>query len=165
MAKPERYVDRRAEVRKHLREIEDLVLVADEQNDLVVRGHLQRLAVIRLSGFVEKTVEHVLNGYLEEHSSHRVLRFGKRQVSRLPNMNPSKLETWIGAFDDDWRLEFIDYLKVDERRQTLGNLVGARHKLAHGGAYGGLNGATLSGYHEVAEGVAEFLMERFLPLR
>lgn len=158
-----RYVDRRSAIRAHLREIDEIVLQAESQDDLVLRGYLSRLAVIQLSGFMEKSVEHILSGFLEENSSHRVLKFGQRQASRFSNLNPAKLEQIVGSFDDEWRGRFTEFLGEDERRQTLGNLIGARHTLAHGGSTA-VSGALLRQYHEIAESTVELLADMFIPV-
>jgi hypothetical protein len=158
-----RYVDRRSEISARLREIDEVMLHAEEQEDLVLRGYLTRLAVIQLSGFIEKSLEHMVNGFLEENSSHRVLRFGQRQAARFSNLNPTKLEQIVGSFDDEWRQRLGDFLSQDERRQTLGNLIGARHSLAHGGA-SAVSGTLLRQYHEIAEETVGLLSDMFVPL-
>ncbi len=158
-----RYVDRRAAVFAHMREIDEIILYADSQEDLIVRDYLNRLAVIRLSGFIEKSVEHMVNGYLEEHSSYRVLRYGQRQAARLANLNPTRLEQLVGSFDPQWEADMHAFLEDDEHRQTLGNLIGARHSLAHGGS-SAVSSALLRQYHEIAEQDINFLLDRFLPL-
>lgn len=58
-----RYVDRRSEISARLREIDEVMLHAEEQEDLVLRDYLTRLAVIQLSGFIEKSLEHMVNGF------------------------------------------------------------------------------------------------------
>lgn len=157
------FVDRRASIKAELREIDGLILLTDAETDIEVRGHLARLAVIRLSGFVETSVRHMVNGYLDQHSSHRVLQFAQQQVGKLPNLNPTKLEQLVGAFDATWKQELTDFLAIDERRQTLGNLIGARHQLAHGGSTA-ISTAKVHTYHKVADESVAFLMDRFLPL-
>jgi hypothetical protein len=158
-----RYVDRRATILAELREIDELVLLAGEQQDVDIRGHLARLAVIRLSGFVEFSLRNMLNGYLDENSSHRVLAFAQSQVGRLPNLNPARLEEIVGAFDSSWKQELTDFLAVDERRQALANLIGVRHTLAHGGSTA-VSTSRLGVYHEIADATVRFLMDRFLPI-
>ncbi|MBI3213155.1 MAG: hypothetical protein HYZ38_04985 [Mycobacterium sp.] len=163
MTTRKKYVDRRAAVTAHIREIDEIIRYADQEDDLIVREYLNRLAVIRLSGFVEKSVEHMVNGYLEEHSSHRVLRYGQRQATRINNLNPAKLEQLVGSFDPDWESDLHEFLEKDENRQSLGNLIGARHALAHGGS-SAVSSALLRGYHKIADEVIKFLLDRFLPL-
>lgn len=157
------YVDRRSAIRAELREIDELVLLADAAEELAVRGHLARLAVIRMSGFIESAVQHMASGYLEENSSHRVLTFAQAQVGKPMNLNPSKLEHLVGSFDTNWRDELTAFLAEDERRQSLGNLIGARHKLAHGGSKA-ISTANMHTYHKLADEVVKFLLDRFLPL-
>ena len=161
--RPARFVDRRSAIRAQLREIDEIVLRADEEEDLVVREYLSRLAVIRLSGFIEKSFEHMVNGFLEENSSHRVLRFGQRQASRLSNLNPTNLEQIVGSFDEEWSAKLSEFLSQDERRQTLGNLIGARHSLAHGGT-SAVSSSLLRQYHEIAESTIDLLCDMFVPL-
>lgn len=163
MSERRSFVDRRASIRSELRQIDEIVLLVDGEVDLVKRGHLARLAVIRLSGFIEFSVRHILNAYLEENASHRVLRFGARNVGKLPNLNPSKLEQIVDSFDSDWKDELSVFLAEDERRQTLANLIGARHTLAHGGSTA-VSTAKVHQYHEIAEATVDFLLRRFLPI-
>jgi glycogen synthase len=157
-----RYIDRRAAISRQISEIDEIVLLAEAQDDLVVREYLSRLAVIRLSGFVEKSVEFMLSGYLEENSSHRVLKFSQKQVARLPNLNPSKLEQVIGGFDESWQTALTQFLSHEERRQTLGNLISARHSLAHGGS-STVSTGLLRQYHEIATETVDLLSDMFLP--
>jgi hypothetical protein len=157
-----RYIDRRAGVSRQISEIEEIVSLAESQDDLVVREYLSRLAVIRLSGFVEKSVEFMLNGYLEENTSHRVLKFSQKQVSRLPNLNPSKLEQVVGGFDESWQASLTEFLSHEERRQTLGNLISARHSLAHGGS-STVSTGLLRQYHQIATETINLLLDLFLP--
>jgi D-serine dehydratase len=161
MTRP-RYVDRRAFIKSQLAEIDAIIDEAAVQQDLIVRGHLERLAVIRLSGFVEKAVEHMIVGFFEENTAFRVLRIGKTRFARVSNLNPTKLENLVGDFDETWRAELSSFLEVDERRQSLGNLIGARHALAHGGQ-SAVSAALLRNYHEVAKSTVDFLADRFIP--
>jgi len=156
------FVDRRAAIAAELREIDELVLLADSQQDIDIRANLARLAVIRLSGFIETSVRHMLNGYLDEHTAYRVLRFAQSSVGKLPNLNPTKLENVVATFDAAWSGELHDFLAEDERRQTLANLIGARHTLAHGGSTA-VSTAKMHEYHDIADKTVKFLMERFLP--
>ncbi len=157
------YVNRRAAIDAELREIDELVLLADAAEELAVRGHLARLAVIRMSGFIESAVQHMANGYLAEHSSFRVLTFAQAQVGKQSNLNPSKLEQLVGNFDVQWRDDLADFLAKDERRQSLGNLIGARHKLAHGGSKA-ISTGNMHTYHKLTDEIVKFLLDRFLPL-
>jgi hypothetical protein len=158
-----RYVDRRSSIKGELQEIQDLVDLADGSDDLVVRGHLSRLAVIRMSGFIESSLRLMVNGYLAENSSYRVLRFAQGQVGRMPNLNPEKLEQVVASFDDSWRSELTEFLSRDERRQGLANLIGARHTLAHGGSTA-VSTARMHDYMKIARETVDFLETRFLPL-
>lgn len=69
----------------------------------------------------------------------------------------------MGDFDESWRSELTTFLAVDERRQSLGNLIGARHALAHGGQ-STVSAALLRNYYEVAKSTVDFLSERFIPI-
>lgn len=157
-----RYVDRRSAIRRDLEEINAIINLARKADDIDVRNYLTRLSVIRLSGFIETSVENMINGYLEEHSSYRVLNFGRSQASRISNLNPAKLEALVGNFDGEWRVLLSGFLAEDERRQTLGNLIDARHKLAHGKS-AAVNMLTLERYQELAKEVVNLLSEMFIP--
>lgn len=158
-----RYVDHRAEVTKRLAEIDEVVQRANEQSDLVDQAYLMQLAVIKLSGYVEYCVGRMISGYLEEHSSHRVLAFSKRQAERITNLNPAKLEQLVAGFDSDWHDQLQDFLNRDENRQSLGNLIGARHKLAHGGETRA-TASILTEYRRVAHETVTLLFDLFLPV-
>ncbi|GAA1738724.1 HEPN domain-containing protein [Microbacterium paludicola] len=158
-----RYVDHRSEVLKRLAEIDEVVRRANDQSDLIDQAYLMQLAVIKLSGHVEYCVGRMIAGYLEEHSSHRVLAFSKRQAERITNLNPAKLEQLVGGFDPDWQRALTDFLNTDENRQSLGNLIGARHKLAHGGATRA-TAPILAEYRKVANATVNLLFDLFLPV-
>jgi hypothetical protein len=158
-----RYVDRRREIQIQLREIDAIVRQMEAQQDIEVRGHLSRFAVIRLSGLLEYCLELMIVGFLEEHSSGKVLAYASAQAWRISNLNPDKLESLVGQFDDDWRQDLHRFLEVDERRQTLGNLIGARHTLAHGKSTS-VSTALLHTYHDVAVQAIEILLDLFIPL-
>lgn len=158
-----RYVDHRAEVRKRLAEIDEIVDRANDQGDLIDQAYLMQLAVVKLSGHIDYCVERMIAGYLEEHTSHRVLAFSKRQAERLTNLNPAKLEQIVGAFDSDWAAQVTAFLNTDENRQSLGNLIAARHKLAHGGSTRA-TAQSLAEYRKVASATVNMLFDLFLPL-
>ncbi|WP_147440899.1 hypothetical protein [Mycetocola zhadangensis] len=105
----------------------------------------------------------MINGYLEEHTASRVLNFGKRQAKRLPSLNPENLEQLVASFDKEWGASLNEFLALDENRQTLANLIGARHALAHGDMTH-VSGSLLRQYQSVAEATISHLMDRFLPL-
>ncbi|MDJ0376727.1 HEPN domain-containing protein [Cryobacterium sp. PH31-L1] len=159
-----RFVDRRSTIRKQLAEIDSIILLAGETDELVARGYLEQFAVVRLSGFIESSVGHMVHGYLEENAAYRVRSFGKRQTERLPSMSPENLEQLVSSFDSDWAATLTEYLARDENRQTLSNLIGARHALAHGSATN-VSGSLLRQYHRVAESIVQLLEDMFLPLK
>jgi hypothetical protein len=159
-----RWIDRRVAIKNELQEIDDIVLWAKSAQDFEVRHYLSRLAVIRLSGYIETCVEHMTNGYLEENSSHRVLNFGQSQVSRVQNLNPAKLEALVGNFDPEWKQGLAKFLNEEERRQDLGNLIDARHKIAHGKSSSVVGPTLLDRYHRLAEDLVRLLSTMFLPV-
>ncbi|WP_411700464.1 HEPN domain-containing protein [Conyzicola sp.] len=159
-----RFVDRRSSIKQQLAEIDTIILLAGETDDLVARVYLELFAVVRLSGFIESSVGHMVHGYLEENAAHRVQNFGKRQTKRLPSMTPENLEQLVSSFDSDWAASLTEYLAKDENRQTLSNLIGARHALAHGSTTN-VSGSLLRQYHRVAESVVQLLEDMFIPLK
>lgn len=82
--KTSRYVDQRAEVQKRPDEIDDGVERANNQSDLIDQAYFMQLAVIKLSGHIEYCVGRMIAGYLEEHTSHRVLAFSNDRLNESP---------------------------------------------------------------------------------
>jgi hypothetical protein len=158
----QRVLDRRKEIQLQIREIDGIVLLVGEESDLSVKGYLASFAVVRLSGLLEFAMEQMMLGFLEENSTHRVLNFSSASAQRVSNLNPTKLENLVGSFDIKWKEEFHAFLEVDERRQTLGNLIGARHALAHGKS-SSVSTSLLRNYHTVAEETIAHLRAYFLP--
>jgi hypothetical protein len=157
-----RYVDRRQTLKKQLQDIDLVMLQAEVATDLDVKSYLQRFAIVRLSGYLETSVELMVNGYLEENSAHRILRYGQANAKKIMNLNPDKLENLLGSFDSGWRESLHNFLAIDERRQTLGNLIKARHDLAHGKSTGA-DAQTLERYHTLAEATVRHLADLLLP--
>lgn len=159
-----RYFDHRAEVRRNLADIDEVVSNAVEQEDLLVQSYLIRYATIRLSGAVEQAMVTMVRGFLQENTSHRVLRYSSQHANRINNLNPSKLETLVRSFDEQWARELEVFLGEDERRQTLGNLIQARHDLAHGKS-SSVNASRLELYRTIATETVDLLFDWFLPIK
>jgi RiboL-PSP-HEPN len=158
-----RYVDRRAEIGRRKRDVDALILLAAEAEDPEVQQAVVRLAIVRLSGFIEVSVRHMIHGYCEEHTTHRVLKFAIAQVAKLPNLASDALIKTVGQFDVDWADTVREYLDGEERKQDLNNLIGARHLVAHG-EDGTLTLKTLWRYQALVEGLIAMLQDMFLPL-
>jgi len=106
----------------------------------------------------------MINCFLDENTSFRVLNFSKVQARRLKSMNASNLEDLVGSFDKGWRETLSRYLEEDENRNSLNNLIGARHALAHGGG-SRISSSLVREYRDVAKGTVDILQEMFIPIR
>lgn len=157
-----RYVDRRAEIARRRRDIDDLVLLAQECQDPETQRALVSLTIVRLSGFVESSVRLMIQGYAEEHSSHRILKFVIGQSQRLPSATAENLIKTVGQLDPDWTSELKDFLAQEERKQDLNNLIGARHLVAHGEDQS-LTIKTLWRYQALVDALVSMMQKQFLP--
>lgn len=165
MTRSGKFVDHRAKVRNSREEVEGIIKLAHAQEDLIVQAHLMQLAAIRLSGFVEQAVREMITGYLEGKASPQVVRFSSRQVERLANnLNPDKLEQLVRGFDEACEEAVTAYFAKDENRQNLGNLIDARHRLAHG-REARILPSLINDYERVAFELIDLLLDFFLPAK
>jgi hypothetical protein len=156
--------DTRSDLRKEFAQVDEIISLASNADEIAVTAYLQSLAVIRLSGAMESSMTQMVNCFLDEHTNHRVLSFSKHQARKLKSMNASNLEELVGSFDKNWRTELSAFLEKDENRNSLNNLIGARHALAHGGG-ARISSSLVREYREVAKETVSILQEMFVPIR
>jgi len=156
--------DTRSELHKEFAQVDEIISLALSADDIAIAAYLQSLAVIRLSGAMESSTAQMINCFLDENTSFRVLNFSKVQARRLKSMNASNLEDLVGSFDKGWRETLSRYLEEDENRNSLNNLIGARHALAHGGG-SRISSSLVREYRDVAKGTVDILQEMFIPIR
>jgi len=101
------------------------------------QGDVHKYMCIRLSGYLEQLFYVCVTGYIKSASNPKVVEFALHHFRHAPNMNPRNLEKLVEKFGDEWSLGLGLLLDGDNRRDSLGTLLGVRNTTAHGGNYKG----------------------------
>lgn len=98
-----------------------------------ISSYWAQYLVIRISGFMEESVECVFSNYVNRSSSPNTSSFAKRHIRKSKaNPNYEKLKAIVSAFDQGWSSSFDEFIKQEGRLEALNSLMTLRHKVAHG---------------------------------
>lgn len=136
----------------------------DPNTDPGITEAISKYLVVRSAGYVEATRDSVAEEYVRTVSHVRVMRRVKSSLWRGVGVSPAQLEEFIDSFDQDWKLEFSEFLVKDDeaRGDSLRALVDARKQIAHGGSTGVRRDTALK-WADVSMDVGDWLIKRFNP--
>ncbi|WP_371791867.1 HEPN domain-containing protein [Streptomyces sp. NBC_01471] len=129
--------------------------------DIPLQEDMHKYMCIRLSGYMEQLIFEAVCGYISSTTAGAAKSFALSTFTKAPNLTPEALEKLVGRFGDAWKSEISEFLNVDERRNSLGNLLTVRNKTAHGQNYRGgqLNVAT---YKKLVDDLHSWVIVRML---
>ncbi|WP_438314541.1 HEPN domain-containing protein [Streptomyces sp. HUAS TT3] len=129
--------------------------------DIPLQEDLHKYMCIRLSGYLEQLMFEAVCGYISSTTGGAARSFALSSFSKAPNLTPEALEKLVGRFGDAWKSDIIDFLDSQERRNSLGNLLAVRNKVAHGQSYRGgqMNVAT---YKQLVDDLHSWVVSRML---
>lgn len=99
-------------------------------DDLSLRAEFAAYLCVRVSAFVEQSVEDILTAYARAQSSPAVTNYVGATVGRT-NLNAERLLQAVGRFDVTWR-EAMEKFIEGERKAALDSIISLRHNVAHG---------------------------------
>ena len=87
---------------------------------------------VLVSGYVETAVAVIVQEHAINNGSATLQRFVELKTNRFTNANSNKIINFLGSFDEKWQEEINAFLDEDNRRTAIDNIIGNRHKIAHG---------------------------------
>ncbi len=102
-------------------------------SELELQSHWAKYICILCSGLLENAIELIYLDYIEQSSSNkRIKRFASNYVSRVQNVNATKMIEIAGYFDRTWAEKLKDYLAKEGRKEAIDTIIKNRHDIAHG---------------------------------
>ncbi|MFG1617910.1 HEPN domain-containing protein [Nonomuraea wenchangensis] len=129
--------------------------------DIPLQEDLHKYMCIRLSGYLEQLLFEAVCGFINSVSGGPAKNFALSYFRRAPNLTPEALRDLVARFGEPWASELANFLDVDQRGNSLGNLMAVRNKVAHGQGYRGgqLNVAT---YKKLVDDLHSWVVQRML---
>jgi hypothetical protein len=99
--------------------------------DGVIQAEMSRYLCVRVSGFLDAAVSHILAMHIDGLSAPTVARFASLCLGRLQNLNAEKLTRLLNNFDPAWADSFSAFLDP-KKKDDIDSLVANRNNIAHG---------------------------------
>ena len=100
-------------------------------NDPEIQADYTRYLCILVAGFIERSVEDILQSYAEQKADSRVSRYVSTTLRRRGNLRANQIVSLFGDFDESWK-ELLDGSLTAEQRQAIGNVYANRNPIVHG---------------------------------
>ena len=104
---------------------------ANFDNDPEIQAGYTRYLCILVAGFIERSVEDILQSYAEQKADSRVSRYVSTTLRRRGNLRATQIVSLFGDFDESWK-ELLDDSLTAEQRQAIGNVYANRNPIVHG---------------------------------
>lgn len=155
-----------ASLRTRLRDLTDTreLLSALPDGDPFLSACLARYLVVRSAGYLEAVRDDVADYYATVCSNAHVAKRIRRHLRTGTGVAPDQLVRFVQSFDSAWS-EALEHLLDDDDqalRRSLGALVAARKKIAHGDGEAVSAGRAIR-WAEAAETLGAWLVKRFDP--
>lgn len=144
--------------------VEALRTLPTNVSDEVERS-LARYLTVRSAGYVEAVRDDAADMYIvSSRASDEVIRRIRTNLRTGMGVRPEQMLVFMGSFHAGWRSELSDLLDEEDQKlkASLGSLVAARKKIAHGDGEAVTSGKAFR-WAETAEYLGEWLIDRFDP--
>jgi len=125
---------------------------------------LARYLAIRAAGYIEAVRDDAADAYVSSRAPDQVVRRVRSGLRTGQGVAPGQLCEFVGSFHADWKTELEAFLSQDDEslKSSLGSLVAARKKIAHGDGETVTAGKALN-WADTAQVLGQWLLERFDP--
>lgn len=146
-----------SDVDGHRKRIDAVFELAEgiDLTNLELRSHMARYLCVLVSGFVERSVSHIIDDYARRRSAPEVYRFVSLQLKSFQNASTNKILKMITNFDDSWAKQFAKDIE-GEIKDSVDSVVATRHQIAHGGNTG-ITLARMKDYYKGARDLVDLL--------
>lgn len=122
-----RYRQRIAELlKKDVSAAEDIAL------ELELQAHWAKYNCVLISGFLEQAIKEILLEHVTANSQTRVRRYVETGWPNSKNMKADAIHDILDQFDTAWGVKFDSWIKTDERKKEVNEIIKWRNDIAHG---------------------------------
>ena len=140
-------------------QLDDLFDRIGEIADISLQAEFCRYLCVRVSGYIEQSIEDILFEHARHRSGPTVVRYVGRTVDRT-NLKAERLLETVGRFDGDLRKELERYM-AGERKAALDSIMDHRNHVAHG-EMTSISYYNLRRYYDNVKAIVKYVDELFL---
>lgn len=122
-----RYRHRIAELLK-----KDVGTAGDFAFELEVQAHWAKYNCVLISGYLEQAIKEILLEHVTANSQTRVRRYVETGWPNSKNMKADAIREILDQFDTTWGEKFDVWIKEDERKKEVNEIIKWRNDIAHG---------------------------------
>lgn len=132
--------------------------------DLVVEQSLARYLTVRAAGYVEAIRDDAADLHSFSRAPIEVVRRIRHHLRTGQGVTPGQLIDFVGSFSPDWSLDLRNFLDANDEilKGSLGSMVAARKKIAHGDGDTVTTGRALA-WSRDAEKIGGWVIQKFDP--
>lgn len=97
-----------------------------------LQAHWAKYTCVLISGYLEQAIKEILLEHVATNSQSKVKRYVEKSWPRSKNMEAEAISKILGQFDDSWGEKFADWVKQDEHKKEINEIIKWRNDIAHG---------------------------------
>lgn len=111
--------------------------VTASTGDEELKSYLFRFGAVLICGNIERSIEIIVLGRLQNRAQARVLNFVKSHFARGRNLDCPAIEELLNRFDSNWYRKFAKFVEDNhEIKEGVASCYAVRNSAAHGGTQG-----------------------------
>jgi hypothetical protein len=111
--------------------LDALIALISQINNDEMKAHWARYLCVLISGFIENSIKLLLREHTGRRAQQDVSSFVNNKLSRITNLNETKIKELLGAFNDSWREDFEQNIS-GEQKGAIDSVLANRHNIVHG---------------------------------
>lgn len=100
--------------------------------ELELQAHWAKYNCVLISGYLEQSIKEILLEHVTANSQTRVRRYVETGWPNSKNMKADAIREILDQFDPGWGEKFDSWVKADERKKEVNEIIKWRNDIAHG---------------------------------
>lgn len=101
-------------------------------SELEIQAHWAKYTCVLISGFIEQAVKEIVLEHASVTSSGRIRKYIEGTWPNSRNMRCDAIHEILDHLDNAWSVRFDDWIKEDERKKEINEIISWRNSIAHG---------------------------------
>lgn len=110
----------------------DVGTTYDVALELEVQAHWAKYICVLISGYLEQAIKEILLEHVIANSQTRVRRYVETGWPNSKNMKADAIREVLDQFDTSWGEKFDVWVKTNERKKEVNEIIRWRNDIAHG---------------------------------